>query len=106
MVTTDETKMIEKHFGKKVCTEKLNVEGYKKPIQFDIYDGYAVCPDYRGHRLEMKYPMLKAVRDSKEFSEAIMDYVSGITNVDEISVLHVLITFATFYKDGVEIPAA
>jgi hypothetical protein len=101
----DESKIFEKFYGKKVCTEKLNVEGYKKPIQFDIYDGYAVCPDYRGHRLEMTYPQMKAVKDSKEFSDAIMEYISGIENVDEISVLHILITFATVYRDGVEIPA-
>lgn len=101
----NESKIFEKFYGKKVCTEKLNVEGYKKPIQFDIYDGYAVCPDYRGHRLEMTYPQMKAVKDSKEFSDAIMEYVSGINSVGEISVLHVLITFATVYRDGVEIPA-
>jgi hypothetical protein len=47
--------------------------------------------------------MMKAIKDSTEFSDAIMEYVSGINNVDEISVLHVLITFATLYKDGVEI---
>ena len=101
----DESKIFEKLYGKKICTEKLNVEGYKKPIQFDIYDGYAICPNYKGHVLDMQYPTMKAVKDSKEFSDAIMEYVSGITNVDEISVLHVLITFATVYKDGVEIPA-
>jgi hypothetical protein len=48
---------------------------------------------------------MKAIKDSKEFSDAILEYISGITNVDEISVLHSLITFATVYKDGVEIPA-
>lgn len=101
----EESKIFEKLYGKKVCTEKLNVEGYKKPLQFDIYDGYAVCPDYRGHRFDMTYPTMKAVKDSKEFSDAIMEYVSGIDNPDQISVLHVLITFATVYKDGVEIPA-
>jgi hypothetical protein len=53
----------------------------------------------------MTYPQMKAVKDSKEFSDAIMEYVSGINSVGEISVLHVLITFATVYKDGVEIPA-
>jgi len=101
----DESKIFEKYYGKKVCTEKLNVEGYKKPLEFDIYDGYAVCPDYRGHCFEMEYPQMKAVKDSKEFSDAIMGYISGIDNVDEITVLHVLITFATVYRDGVEIPA-
>jgi hypothetical protein len=51
----------------------------------------------------MEYPTMKAVRDSKEFSDAIMEYVSGVDNLDEITVLHILITFATVYKNGVEI---
>ena len=106
MMEKDESKVLEKRYGKKVCTEKLNVEGYSKPIQFDIYDGYAICPNYRGNVFEMEYPTMKAVRDSKEFSDAIMEYINGIANVDEISVLHSLITFATVYKDGVEIPAS
>jgi hypothetical protein len=100
----DESKIFEKMYGKKVCTEKLNVEGFNKPIQFDIYDGYAICPSYKGHRLEIEYPQMKAVNDSKEFSDAIIEYISGITNVDEITPLHVLIAFGTIKKDGIEIP--
>ena len=48
----DESKIFEKFYGKKVCTERLNVEGYKKPIQFDIYDGYAVVQAIRGTGLK------------------------------------------------------
>jgi hypothetical protein len=99
----NELKAYEKFYGKKVCTEKLNIEGFKKPIPFDIYDGFAVCENYRGHRFDMQYPQLKAVKDSKELSDAVIDYVGGITCVDEISVLHILISFNTLYKDGVEV---
>ena len=99
----DESKILEKHYGKKVCTEKLNIEGFRKPIEFDIYDGFAICYNYRGHRLEMEYPQMKAIKDSKEMSDAMVDSVGGIECTDEISVLHILIAFNTLYKDGVEV---
>lgn len=100
----DESKIFEKMYGKKVATEKLNIEGYKQAIPFDIYDGYAICPKFRGHRYDMTYPQMKAVKDSKELSDAIVEYC-GLNNADEITVIHVLITFNTFYEDGVEIEA-
>ena len=102
-ITTDESKIYEKYCGKKICTENLNIEGFKKPIPFDIYDGYAVCLDHGGHRFDLVYPTLKAISESKELSDAIIDYVGDISNKYEISVIHILITFSTLYKDGVEI---
>ena len=99
----NELKFYEKHYGKKVCTEKLNIEGFKTAIPFDIYDGFAVCENYRGHRFDMHYPQMKAVKDSKELSDAVMEYIGGIGSVDEITVLHILISFNTLYEDGVEI---
>ena len=51
----------------------------------------------------MIYPQMKAVKDSKELSDAIIEYIGGINSVEEITVLHVLISFNTLYKDGVEI---
>lgn len=101
----NELKYFEKNYGKKVCSEKLNIEGFKTAIPFDIYDGAAVCENYRGHRYDMSYPQLRAIKESKELSDAVIDYVGGITNVDEITVLHVLISFNTLHKDGVEIHA-
>jgi hypothetical protein len=99
----DESKIFEKFYGKKVCTEKLNIEGFTKAIPFDIYDGYAVCDDYKGHHFDMVYPQLKAIMDSKELSDAVIEYVGGIETKEEISVIHVLMAFNTLYKDGVEI---
>jgi hypothetical protein len=94
---------LEKHYGKKITTEKLNIEGFPKPIPFDIYDGYAVCFNHKGHRYDMRYPCMKAVQDSKEISDAIISYVGGIEDAEEITVIHVLMTFNTLYKDGVEV---
>jgi hypothetical protein len=46
---------------------------------------------------------MKAVKDSTELSEAIIDYIGDIDSVNEITVIHILITFHTLFKDGVEI---
>ena len=99
----DESKIWEKFYGEKVATEKLNIEGFKKPIEFDIYDGHAICYNHKGHRYDMFYPQMKAVKDSTELSEAIIDYIGDINSVNEITVIHILITFHTLFKDGVEI---
>lgn len=104
----DESKIWEKLFGKKISSEKLSIEGFKTQIPFDIYDGYAICENYRGHRYDMSYPQLKAVKDSKEMSDAVIDYINSISekqleSVEEISVIHVLISFNTITRDGVEI---
>ena len=104
----DESKVWEKLCGKKIGTERLSIEGFKSQIPFDIYDGYAVCEDYKGHRYDMTYPQLKAVKDSKEMADAVIEYINSISEkqiecVDEISVIHVLISFNTIYRDGVEI---
>ena len=101
----DESKIWEKFYGKKVATEKLNIEGFSKPIEFDIYDGHAICYDYKGHRYDMIYPQMKAVKDSTELSDAILEYVGDVDSVNEISVIHILIAFHTLYKDGVEVQA-
>jgi hypothetical protein len=104
----NESKVWEKLCGKKMGSEKLSIEGFKSKIPFEIYDGYAYCEDYRGHRYDMTYPQLKAVRDSKEMADAVIDYINSISEKkietpEEISVIHILISFNTIYRDGVEI---
>ena len=99
----NESNIWEKFYGKKVCTEKLNIEGFKRPIEFDIYDGFAVCDNYRGHVFHMEYPQLRAIKDSKEMADAIIQSVGGIECADEISALHILMAFNTLYKDGIEV---
>ena len=102
----NESKVWEKLCGKKIGTEKLSIEGFKNQIPFEIYDGYAYCENYKGHRYDMSYPQLKAVRE--EMANTILTYINKISDkklesVDEIGVIHCLITFNTLYRDGVEI---
>ena len=104
----NESKIWEKHLGKKIGTEKLSIEGFKNQIPFEIYDGYAYCEDYKGHSYAMEYPQLKAIRESEEMATAVINYINEISDkklesADEISVMHVLIAFNTLYRDGVEI---
>lgn len=100
----DESKIWEKFYGKKISTVKLNIEGFDKPIPFDIYDGHAICKDCKGKRFDMIYPQMKAIKDGKELSDAVIDYVGGIRSKEEISVIHVLMTFNTLYdNDGNEV---
>lgn len=102
-MVVNESKIWEKFYGKKICSEKLNIEGFDKAIPFDIYDGHAICENYKGHRFDMIYPQVRAVKDSIELSNAIIDYVGNISNREEITVLHILIAFNTLYVDGEEI---
>ena len=56
----------------------------------------------------MEYPTLKAVRESEEMANTILTYINKISDkklesVDEIGVIHCLITFNTLKRDGVEI---
>lgn len=103
---TDESKIFEKMYGQKVLSADLNIDGFDEKIPFDIYDGYAVCEDYKGSRYDMVYPTLKAIKELKELYEAVIEETEDITTKEEINVIHVLSTFNTLYKDGVEVIAA
>ena len=100
-LSENEQKAFEKFYGKMVCSEKLNIEGFKKPIPFDIYDGHAVG-FLNGSRYDMTYPTLSAIKGSDDLADAVMEYV-GVEKKWEIEVLHVLMTFNTLHKDGVEV---
>lgn len=107
-MAVEESKIWEKFLGKKISTEKLSLEGFNDKIPFEIYDGYAYCENFKGHRYEMVYPQIKAVRDSKEMADAVIEYINSISTkkletANEIGVLHILTAFNTLYCDGVEI---
>jgi len=102
-MSTNESEIYKKFYGPKICTENLNIEGVKTQIPCDIYDGYAVCLDHKGHRYDLVFPQVSAIKESTELMNAVIDYVGGITNKEEITAIHSLITFSSVYKDGKEI---
>jgi len=99
----DESKIFTKFYGEKLATESLNIDNFNEPITFDIYDGHAVCFDHNGKRYDMFYPRMQAVKESKELQDAIIEYVDTIEKKEDITVLHILMTFNELFEDGVEI---
>ena len=97
----NKAKIYAKMFGNKVLSTKLVLEGYEKPIPFDIYDGFAICENYEGHQIVMEYPMIDVVRKTKEFSDAIIEQIGGTLKPNDITVVHSLIVFSKRYVDGV-----
>lgn len=102
-MNNNEEKIFEKMYGKKVCSKKLNIEGFEKGIPFEIYNGYAYCADFNGHRFDMEYPQLKAIMNAEELSKAVIDYIDDINIKEEISEIHVLRAFNTLYEDGIKV---
>lgn len=100
----NESNIFERFYGKLVMHDDLQIEGFDKPIPFDIYDGHAVCFDLDGHRYDMIYPTMAAIRETKELQQAILGYCDDITDIDEISPIHSLTAFNTMYLDGVQVP--
>jgi len=49
----------------------------------------------------MQYPQLSVIKESKELTDAIIDYCG--CEKSQITVIQVLITFNTLYKNGIEI---
>lgn len=98
----NERKAIEKMYGKRLTDVSLNIDGLKKQIPFEVYDGYAVCFDHEGHRYDIEFPRMAAIKDSQDFKDAIKDYIGGGLKDEDINALHVLITFAALYVDGVK----
>lgn len=95
--------VLKKMWGEKTCTRKVNVEGEKKPIEFDIYDGYAKSTNKSGSVYEMTFPMMKSIKQCKELEDEIVKYIGNGLDPKEISPLHSMITFSTLYVDGVEV---
>lgn len=97
----------EKFFGKKVCDKSITIEGINTPIPFSVYDGYA-CAEFQGHTYDMEYPRLDAVKACEDIANGIIEYCKGIaipnkpTDVKDITVIHVMVTYNTLYVDGKE----
>lgn len=99
----DLSKIRKKMWGEKIATKKLNIEGMKRLIEFDIYDGYAVPTNEKGKKYEMTYPLMEAVKGCKEFEDKIIEFVGGDITAKELSPIHVLMTFSNLYEDGKEL---
>jgi hypothetical protein len=80
----------------------LEISGFKKAINFEIYDGYAYCPDYKGHEYGIEYPRIELIEKSKELQGDIREWV-GLKEDAEITVFDIIQTFNVMYRDGAKV---
>ena len=93
---------LEKLYGKIVDTRDLSIEGFRRKMHFELYDGFGYCADFQGHEYILKYPKMAFVRCSIEAQEAIREHL-GYDKDKELTILDVLQRFNRLFKDGKEI---
>ena len=94
-----EKKTLETIFGKMIEEREVAISGFNKPITFEIYDGYAYCPEHKGHEYSMEYPRIELIEKSKEFQSDIRAWV-GLDEDAQITIYDIMQTFNVMYRDG------
>ena len=89
-------------YGKMVAEKELTILGFKNKLSFEIYDGFAYCPNYRGSEYCMKYPKVEFVNKSTEMQDEIRKYMKLDEN-DDITIYEIMQTFNEMSRDGVRI---
>jgi hypothetical protein len=89
-------------YGKMVAEKELTILGFKNKLSFEIYDGFAYCPNYRGSEYCMKYPKVEFVNKSTEMQDKIREYMKLDEN-DDITIYEIMQTFNEMERDGVRI---
>ncbi len=93
---------IEKLYGKIVDTRDLSIEGFKRKMHFELYDGFGYCENFQGHEYILKYPKMAFVKCSIEAQSAIRQLL-GYDKDKELTILDVLQRFNRLFRDGKEI---
>jgi len=93
---------LEHLFGKMIEERPLEIVGFKKPVPFEIYDGYAYCADYNGNEYAIDYPLASLIEKSKELQKDIRDWV-GLEEEATITIYDIIQTFNVMYRNGVKV---
>ena len=86
-------------YGKQVAVKDITILGFKNKLTFEIYDGFAYCPNYRGSEYCMKYPKVEFVEKSPEMQEKIREYLK-MKEDEQITIFEILQTFNEMTRDG------
>lgn len=85
-----------------VCTQKIKLsdsvlgDGNKHILEFDIFDGFAYCADYRGKEYYMIYPRKEFIALAKDAETKIREYLN-LPETTPIEVEHILASFNSLY---------
>ena len=89
-------------FGKMIAEKELTILGFKNKLSFEIYDGCAYCPNYRGSDYLMSFPKIEFINKSNESQDEIRRYMK-LDEKDDITIYEILQTFNEMSRDSVRI---
>lgn len=87
---------------KYVCTQQIklsdNVLGDSKKhvLEFDIFDGFAYCANYKGKEYYMNFPRKEFIALSKKMEKEARDYLS-LDEHEPLKEEHLLASYNTLY---------
>ena len=90
---------LETLYGKMVAEADLKVLGFDDKMHFEIYDGFAYCPEHKGSEYCLIYPKVEFVNKTKPLQESIRTYM-GMKETDTITIFEILQTLNEMVKDG------
>ena len=79
-------------YGKMIDEKDLSIYGYKDKFHFEIYDGFAYCPNYHGSDYALIYPKIEFADKSDEIKAAVRKFMN-IPDDEPISVYDLMQTF-------------
>ncbi len=94
--------LLEIYYGKMISEKELTILGFKNKLTFEIYDGFAYCPNYRGSEYCMTFPKIEFVNKSNAVQEKIKEYIN--LKLDEpITIYEIMQTFNEMSRNGIRI---
>jgi len=94
--------VLELLFGKMIAEKEFTILGFKNKLKFEIYDGFAYCPNYRGSEYCMIFPKIEFVNKSSEMQDEIRTYMN-LEEKDDITIFEIMQSFNEMTRDGVRI---
>ncbi len=88
--------------GKMIAEKELTILGFKNKLDFEIYDGFAYCSNYRGSEYCMIFPKIEFVNKSTEMQDEIRKYMN-LADSDDITIFEIMQTFNEMTRDGIRI---
>ena len=89
-------------FGKMIAEKEFTIEGFKNKLVFEVYDGCAYCPNYRGSDYLMEFPKVEFVNKSNETQDEIKRYLD-LKDDDDITIYEILQSFNEMSRNGVRV---
>jgi len=87
---------------KLVCTQKISFsdplfgDDKEHQLTFDIFDGFAYCPNYKGKEYYMVYPRKALINLSASMQKSIREFME-LEEKEEIKVTDILASYYNLY---------